>query len=151
MQNYVRGRRVKGMAARWTSGTVLVVSMCVFVGCGSELAEVKGRVTLDGESLGDATIMFFPEGGGRPGSAMTNSDGDYELSFTGTRKGALIGKNQVSISTYYPPIGATNEDGTYSQTPARPERLPKRYHENSELSVEVKPGVPSYDFELQSK
>ena len=95
--------------------------------------------------------MFMPADGGRPGTAMTNADGRYELQFTGTEKGAMIGKNVVRISTYYPPMGNTSADGKTSEIPARPERLPAKYHEKSELTADVQPGVPTYDFDLKSK
>ncbi len=127
-----------------------ILCLCGLCGCNSDIAEVKGIVTLDGKPLHDATVTFHPQAGGRPGSAITDKDGRYELIFTGTEKGAMIGKNVVTISTYYPPMGNTGPDGKTSQIPARPERLPAKYHEKTELSVEVKPGIPSYDFDLKS-
>ena len=132
-------------------GHFLAIILCLLCGCSSDLAEVRGRVTLDGQPLKDATVMFIPSTGGRPGTAITDAEGRYELQFTGTEKGAMIGKNMVKISTYYPPMGNTSADGKYAEIPARPERLPAKYHDKTELEADVKPGVPSYDFDLKSK
>lgn len=142
---------VCGSALERSIALGIALALCVFSGCGSDIAEVKGRVTLDGQPLKDATVMFLPAGGGRPGTAITDADGRYELLFTGTEKGAMIGKNVVKISTYYPPMGNTGADGKTSEIPACPERLPAKYHDRTELIAEVKPGVRAYDFDLKSK
>src|SRR5262245_31547028 len=82
-------------------------------GCtsGPDIAEVEGHVTLDGAPLERAYVVFLPSGGGRPGTARTDANGRYELRFDGARKGALIGRHEVRVYTYYPPSKEFDADG----------------------------------------
>ncbi len=99
------------------------------VGCGgAKYAPVSGRVTLDGQPLADAVVIFQPIGDpkspGGPGSAgKTNANGEYTLQVVepGRRAGALVGKHQVQISTR---ITAPSGDDS-SKTP--PDRVPAKY------------------------
>jgi len=50
----------------------------VLSGCGPkgpELAPVEGVVTLDGQPLEGATVLFHAEGGGRPSTGTTDANG----------------------------------------------------------------------------
>ncbi len=80
----------------------LLVGMCLLLaGCGKggpEIASVKGKVTMDGTPLANASVVFVPEHG-RPAGGRTDSDGNYELTFTSGRMGTMPGKNKVKIST----------------------------------------------------
>lgn len=118
-----------------------VAMILVSGGCGSDqpdLGRVRGVVTLDGEPLAGAQILFVPESG-RPSSAETGLDGSYRLRYTADAEGALIGPHTVQIRTAV--------DGR--DDPAS-ERLPDRYHSPSELAAEVKAGSNTIDFELTS-
>ena len=64
------------------------------------------------------------------------------MEYTVRDKGALIGKHIVYIRTE---MEATED------TPATRERLPNKYHNNSELTADVKAGSNIVDFELFSK
>lgn len=132
----------------WTLSVILAVSG-VFAGCGPggpEIASVEGRVTLDGEPLANAAIVFIPEDG-RPAGATTDKDGHYVLNFTEGRSGAIPGKNLVRVTTVRD-AGET-EDGT--PIPASPERIPMKYNAQSELSFDVKPGEKNVaNFDLKS-
>lgn len=111
-------------------------------GCSSNsnLGTVSGTVTLDGNPLPNG-IVFFQPAHGRPSSAITDEAGRYALTYTTNTQGALIGKHIVHIRT--------EMEGTDGK-PAIREYLPARYHENSELSAEVKAGHNEIDFKLTS-
>lgn len=122
----------------------LLMILCS-IGCGEKrppLAPVSGVVTLDGEPLPDAAIEFYPEAGGRPGRAVTNSEGKYELLFDAGVKGAQVGMNKVSISTQWP-------DG--EPPPGKNDPIPTKYNAQSTLQEEVVKGPNTIDFELESK
>lgn len=122
-------------------------------GCtgGVDLGEVSGTVTLDGAPLAQAQVYFLPAAGGRPAMATTDAEGNYKLFFDNFKYGALVGRHEVKISTFYPPSANFDEDDKLVRTPERPERLPKRYHEQTELSAEIKSGKNVCNFDLKSK
>lgn len=113
----------------------LGVLASLLAGCEAPYSTVKGQVTLDGKPLRGATVGFFP-GQGRGSYGETDAEGRYELKYTVQKAGVPAGRCVVRITT----ADAVN-----------PERLPKRYHENSELAEEVKPGSNVFDFALKSK
>lgn len=126
----------------------LVFSVCL-LGCGSsgpEIASVEGTVTLDGQPLANASVVFVPEGG-RPAGASTDAQGKYVLNFSGGRKGALPGKNVVRISTL---MGETTDDNG-QMVPGTPETIPAKYNAQSTLEFNVEAGkVNVADFALES-
>jgi hypothetical protein len=63
-------------------------------------------VQLDGSPVAKATVMFRPEGGGRPVWAITNEDGSFELTTFENGDGALPGKYRVTIA-----LSETNSKG----------------------------------------
>ncbi len=97
-------------------------ALCV-AGCGSkggpaflkDLVPATGRVTLKGQPLPGATVMFVPVLGsaaGRDATAITDANGAYELSTLvpgvspKNSKGALPGEYVVAISRIAMPDGA---------------------------------------------
>ena len=120
--------------------------MLWFAGCGGpehpEVGRVNGVVTLDGQPLPEATVMFQPTNG-RASIATTDSAGRYSLIYLDGVPGALLGAHTVVIRTEIP-----GEDG---QPPIAKEKLPKKYHEQTELTAEVKPGSNRFDFEFKSQ
>lgn len=102
------------------------------------LGKVAGTVTLDGQPLAEALVVFVPEQAGRTSQAVTDASGRYELVYLGDVGGAMVGKNAVRIIT------ATAENGGK-------ERLPDRYHRASTLTADVTSGENTFDFALTSK
>jgi serine/threonine protein kinase len=50
----------------------------------AEIERVSGRVSLDGQPVAEAVVMFLPRAGGDPSFGRTNSAGIYDLQDTGT-------------------------------------------------------------------
>jgi hypothetical protein len=118
----------------------------VLAACSSDklqTAEVSGVVRLDGQPLAQALVQFVPEQG-RLSMATTDDAGHYELAYSGTRTGALIGKHTVRISTWRAPDGDR-------KLPGAPERVPTKYNTKTELTQEVKAGANVIDFDLDGK
>lgn len=101
------------------------------------LGRVEGFVTLDGLPLTEAAVLFTPDGPGRTSIGRTDSSGRYRLAYLRDIEGADIGHHTVRITTASESI--------------RKERLPRRYHAETQLSATVQSGGNQFDFALQSK
>jgi hypothetical protein len=140
----IPGKRLKGRLPQSCAGIVLVLILLPLAGCGGgsgeDLHKVTGSVTLDGKSLSDANVEFYPVAEGSSASAVTDENGDYELDFTADEKGAPVGKYTVSISKV--------EDTPQGDR----EVLPLIYNEETTLEAEVtSDGDNVFNFELKSK
>ena len=133
----------KERLARWHFA---IVTLACVAGCGGpehpEVGRVSGVVTLDGQPLAEATVMFQPANG-RASQAITDSAGKYSLIYLDGVPGAMIGAHTVIIRTEIP-----GEDG---QPPIAKEKLPKKYHDQTELKAEVARGTNKFDFPLTSQ
>ena len=147
---------------------ILVLSTLAFlVGCSSDerVATVHGTITLDGKPVGEASITFMPQEGGRPAFGVSDADGTYELTTFTAGDGALIGKHLVSITAVDENAVETADSleddmASLSDVVQRPKRRPKevwrtpqRYSENetSGLTFEVVAGKTNQaDFPLTS-
>ena len=135
----------------FTIQLVLVWAVAGFVaGCGGggsdiDLEAVSGTITLDGNPLPDASVVFTPTGGGRPALGVTDEDGDYTLEYSTSNSGTPPGEYVVSIRTYKAP---TEDPDTGEMSEAVPETVPDAYHTPSTLTAKVP--SDSYDFALES-
>ena len=127
--------------------TSMIAIMCVssLVGCGGDpnLGDVSGKITLNGEPLGDALVTFSPtntQGVGRTTYGKTGSDGMYHMVVSDNKDGAFIGENLVRVKT-----GDSKNDGSLIK-----EVVPAIYNSKSKVLVEVKKGSNTFDFELES-
>jgi hypothetical protein len=111
----------------------------------ANVAQVKGKVTLGGQPLPDATVMFTPTAAtGSPSAGRTNAAGEYELVYTREVKGAEKGEHSVTISTY---AAATDDP----PAPETPEKVPFVYREgDKKLTATVNPGSNEINFDLEA-
>ena len=133
-----RHRRFLRLAAAGFAMVALVT-----VGCGGSkdrpsLGRVHGRVTLDGQPLAGAKVVFCPQDvAGRESMGVTDSNGDYVLKYIRDELGAAIGKHSVRISTQ-----RSNDPKT--------ETLPAKYNRSTTLQGQVAGGNNAIDFNLTS-
>jgi hypothetical protein len=125
---------------------LLLLLGCAASGCGNggpddlpDLAAVTGFITLDGQPLANARVVFLPEKSGGASGAITAEDGSYELKYRSGEPGAALGKHAVQIST--------DVDG--AMTPEA-ERVPAQFNRETTLSAEVTEGPNEHDFDLKS-
>lgn len=122
--------------------SILAATILASSGCSGParppLGSVEGTVTLDGQPLAGAAVLFTPEGPGRTSIGITDSSGHYTLVYLRDIKGADVGRHTVRITT------ATDDNNGR-------ERLPKRYHATSKLTASVENGPNHHDFALSSK
>ena len=140
------------MKNRFLAGCLLCFAL-LLCGCGGddgpEMGDVTGLVTLDGQPLPKASVRFVPENAS-PSIGITDDQGRYELQYSSSRDGAIVGMHTVSISTHR----NAGEDDDGNRTPAVPEKVAVEYNakaaENPDMKREVKPGSNDINFELKS-
>jgi hypothetical protein len=133
----------------WLGRALLLGTLLYSAGCSSDsdIGRVEGIVTLDGQPLPKATVVFI-QGQGRPAGGITDEEGRYVLNYAEGRKGALPGVNRVRITTAQGP--SETPDG--QPVPAVPERIPTQFNTESTLEFEVVAGeVNVANFDLVSK
>ncbi|RMF87778.1 MAG: hypothetical protein D6741_20100 [Planctomycetota bacterium] len=90
---------------------VIITSMPFLLGCPRDSGRpktypVEGVVTLNGEPVEGATVVFSPVGGGegetspQAAQAKTDADGHYELSTFEAGDGAIPGEYAVIVTKY---------------------------------------------------
>lgn len=126
---------------RLQRGCALFAVLVAIAGCGTEpfpVAEVTGRVTLEGRPLEGIVVEFEPasSGAGKPlptAFGITDADGRYRAFRTGNRKyGAAVGVNHIRV---------TSPEG--GQADIHP-----HYAEPRAFVLEVVPGPNVFDLEL---
>ena len=130
------------------AATSLVTSAC---SRGPNLGAVSGVVSQDGIPLPYVLVQFQPvEPRGTYASAYTNLDGRYTLQFTEAKKGAIVGRHEVTLRTSKrDEIQVEDKKTGLMVTP----KLPENYKGNLEVKFEkdVKSGGNVIDFELAQK
>lgn len=141
MPAIARFKTPRPAARAWSQ--ILLVAACAMAGCSSSsgppLGQVSGTVTLDGQTVADAEVLFVPASG-NPSVGKTDQKGQYTLAYDQKRKGAVIGKHTVRITKLGEP-GSPNDTKNL---------LPEKYNQKSPLTAEVKEGKNSFDFKLTS-
>ncbi len=148
--------------------SAILISIISLHGCGRsgpQLGEVSGRVTVNGQPGRNLSVTFAPAVGGRPSMATTDDEGHYELLFSGTTMGAMVGEHSVSImenpnlmASYEVKVvdGVGHVDSTAMNKQIAQQlkdrksgkRIPTKYYQNSVLNAKVQPGDNTFDFEL---
>lgn len=116
---------------------------------------ILGSVTLDGQPLDSALILFVPLNSGRKKTGGEVSGGQYHIT---AKDGLAPGRYRVEFLQNYFPAEATpgfTPGKAYSpDEQAQPEVLqviPSWYSKESLLSLEVTPDTKKIDFALSSK
>jgi hypothetical protein len=134
---------------------LLAASAFQLAGCGSsgpELADVTGKITLDGEPLPKVGVVFRPVGEGRsPAYGGTNKEGVYTLLFSRDSRGAMPGDYEVDLEVTRYSKSEIEQMKAEGNEPPPPVTLPKKYRQPGALKASVKPGPNTIDFALESK
>ena len=122
--------------------------MLAFSGCFAEsgipLGMVAGVVTKDGVPIPSATVTFYPEQG-RPSVGITDEEGRYQLKFTESQTGAVVGTHRVNITFGgSPPPG---DPGTPGERAMRKRPMPQQNIDWSE-PVTVERSANTINFDL---
>lgn len=90
----------KAHCERLATAMSLLVALAAVTGCGSaglDLAPAGGSVTLDGEPVADAAVVFVSAEGGHLAHGVTDEHGRFHLATT-NRPGAVVGEHQVAVT-----------------------------------------------------
>src|SRR5436309_14322534 len=80
------------------SAGIVLVSVAA-IGCGgAKPVKVEGTVTLDGQAVQGATVIFYPDNGGPQASGLTDADGVFHLTTFNTGDGAIPGTHKVTVT-----------------------------------------------------
>jgi hypothetical protein len=105
------------------------------------LAPVSGTITMDGQPLAGAEVVFMSPSG-HPSIGATDGDGKYTLMYRGTHPGAGPGLNSVIVRSI-------PKD---PNVPIEKEPIPAVYNLKTTLTADVAPAtVNTFDFELKSR
>ena len=128
-------------------------------GCSGDkatMAEVKGKVTLDGKPLTIGAVSFIPETtkgttGPMSGGAIS-PQGEFTLMGANGQKGAVIGFHKITV---HPPlVGGSSPTGAAPVAAAPTAVIPIKYSNisSTDLTQEIKKGVVNeITLELKSK
>jgi hypothetical protein len=140
------------MRARLLLGVTLLVAL----GCGRKFVPVSGKVTLDGKALAGATVSFQPiasEGSSEAGigsQGKTNDKGEFTLTTSTGKTGAVPGKHRVRITSLSQQVGEGDSRPPRGGWPLK-DRVPERFNEKTTLTIEVPAGgTDKADFDLKS-
>lgn len=138
--------------------TYLMFGSCLLLlaGCGGASAleftraEVDGTVNYKGEPLEEGLIRYVPDGeiingqvAGKPIFAKIKL-GKYQIPI---EKGATVGKNRVEVTRYVEAGKQGNMSGGKAELVKQ--IIPPKYNSHSILSVEIKEGKNTQDFDLK--
>jgi len=139
----------------------LLAALVVLAGCNKgpyEVAAVSGRVTLDGQPVANAAVMFqpvAPEGTVNPGPGsygITDAEGRYTLKLVGKETGgAVVGRHKVRVENYTDPGDSSDDRPRKAARPANP--IPTKYNRGEailEFEVPAR-GTDQADFDLKNK
>lgn len=144
------------MEARLKNRYILHVAIfglvSLLVGCGpADRLYVDGEVSFDGEPIEYGHVQFSPIGGTEaPTGGAEIKDGKYEIDSV---RGLYKGSYRVEIQAW-------KRDGKRSEDPVTGEFteggdlkaiLPKKFNEDSEMTVEVESGKQTHNFTLTSE
>jgi len=131
----------------------LIGILAIAIGCSGQpknvAKKVAGTVTLGGQPLAGAKVIFAPTEG-KVSIGETDAAGKYNLIWSSARgrpiQGAVIGEHTVTISTFQ--MGDPNAK---TPRPDTPEKVPYKYRtEAGQLKATVKAGANTIDFSLEA-
>jgi hypothetical protein len=135
---------------------LLLAALC---GCSKpySVAQVSGRVTLDGKPLPKASITFVPMATkenmapGPTATAITDADGRYMLTVDKDTPGAVVGRCRIFVTTRFTdPLPPDQDGGPPVRLPR--DKVPDRYNVRTDLTFDVPPGgTDQADFDLKSR
>ena len=88
----------------WLPSAIGVFLVLSATGCGAKPIPTKGVLTVGGNPLANATVLFTPEDPeGKNATGLTNAEGVFELTTFKLKDGALRGSYKVTV-VYSDPI-----------------------------------------------
>ncbi len=132
-------------ADRWFFLCAAIVLATLGCGKGDDKGQVNGTVTLDGTPLASGSVRFVAASGQSPTAGATITDGHFTAAVpTGATRVEFSAPKVVGKKKMY-------DDAQAPQVDVVEERLPARYNDKSELTMDVQAGAQERQFDLTSK
>ncbi len=151
-------------------GCIPAILLLCATGCGSagDYHPVTGKVTLDGQPLADARVVFTPtDETGQSAFGKTDASGTYSM-ISGTNKGVTPGSYKVSVTSSPPEstetvdpaaVASSGEEyekmlQNYDSAPKAPrfkDPIPSEYNSQTTLTCNVESGTNTYDIAIETK
>ena len=138
------------MQSPWTSDRrpmrlLLLATCCVLAGCGGpKLLPVSGVVTLDGQPVAGAGVMFLPADKGPATGGTTDATGKFELSTT-NRRGIAPGRYRVTVTKR-----EVSGRGMFDTAEAKPQKtrwfVPQKYSDTNTSGLEADVQASNFQF-----
>jgi hypothetical protein len=131
---------------RRIGGLGLALALATLVGCGGpEEAELEGTVTYEGQPIDAGAISFVAQGKGAKSGGGAIIDGKIVVN---PESRPTPGSYRVEIR-WSKLTGKKFKTDTGEMLDNRAEGLPEKYHTNSELKEELKPGKNVLKYDLK--
>lgn len=138
---------------------LLLLLILAIAGCqrGPRIVPVSGTITLDGQPVKDAAVMFMLNPGNRIATGITDVAGRYSLSTHPTGNGAYEGSHTVTVSLYRDESspGTNTPEGAVSGSSLVKIvwLVPEKYSQPaaSGLTATVSRSQSTYDFQLSAQ
>jgi hypothetical protein len=111
-------------------------------GCGdSKMGYVTGKVLIDGQPAQKGLVVYFrpQDSVGSFSTGITDDNGNYEMYFSISKKGAFIGTNKITVEYH-------DENGEKKIS-----EILNSFNNNFSPIYEVKQGKQTYDIIIDSK
>jgi hypothetical protein len=145
--------------SRVSVGALLFAAAVLLGGCSrpgsAQVAElpITGKVTLDGQPVAGATVMFQSQSTLATFGAVTAADGTYHLQTSEHRVGEYKGPCKVSISKFLKSDGTPLGPNEPPFAGGATESLPRKTStlETTTLTADVPEGGGTFDFDLKKE
>jgi hypothetical protein len=123
--------------------SIIVLAVAIlFGGCskGPPMGDVQGNVTVNGKPLAEGTIRFLPVNGDTPATGGSIINGTFQVQVP-------VSKQRVEIAANMIDPEKTPPNATADQIVMK-KLVPDRYNSQSELTLDVVPGLNEPTYEL---
>lgn len=127
-------------AQKWITLAGLVGILVSGCSQGRDMGEVNGSVTVNGQPLEEGSIRFIPLDGNKPASGGIIRDGSFSVQVP-------VAKQRVEIAANVVDEEKTPPNATADQIVMK-KIVPDRYSVQSELTLDVKPGLNEPEYKL---
>jgi len=125
-----------------------LTTLIPLVGCSnSDMGNVAGKVTFAGNPAPEGIRVEFqpnvPNGSSSVG--YTNENGEYQMSFTASKPGVMVGESKVllTIPPSYNGEGAPSVNDQHKGL-----KIPPEFGNKSTVKFEVEPGSNTFDIDI---
>ncbi|MFO0942794.1 MAG: hypothetical protein U0930_18810 [Pirellulales bacterium] len=130
---------------------LVILSLALLLGCnkGPSLIDVPGTVKIDGTATDGVNLIFFPEKGGNPSSAVSENGGKFKV-VTDMNPGLPAGNYSVTATYPDPAVKPTDSQRMQGLFEPGPDLLKGKYQSKDKgVKIEVSSSTKELTIELK--